>query len=92
MESIPALITGLLYVGLAIYMIIDPEALGQYTGRAGHGHITATTPGCMVRAAGCCMLAIIPGALVAGFSVLAGVIVGLMAAVVLYVAAARFFG
>ena len=85
-------IFGILYLATAVYMIISPDVVGGYSGWAGHGHVDAETPGCMVRAAGCCMLALIPALLVGSLSAALGVVVGLVAAATLYVAAARFFG
>jgi len=83
---------GIVYLAAAVYMIINPDVVGGYSGWAGHSYVNAETPGCMIRAAGCCMLALIPALLVGGLSAVLGIVVGLLAAATLYVAAARFFG
>ncbi len=79
------------YVAIAIYLIVEAETVGQATGYVRGGYVDKPTPGCMIRFFGCAMLAVGPGALFA-FAVgawWAGVLVGLAAAVGLYVLANR---
>ena len=86
------IIGGLIYLGIAIYMIVEAESVGQITGVVHGSMITSTTPGCMIRFAGCAMLAVFPGAFFA-FLVgawWAGVLFGLAAAIGLNLLANRF--
>ena len=80
------------YIAAAVYMILNPEVVGEARGYIGHGSVTASTPGCLVRAAGCVMLALLPGGLAGSATGLwwVGVLVGAGAAVGLYVAAGRW--
>ena len=92
LPDIFGIIFGIGYLAAAAYMIINPDVVGGYSGWAGHGRVDVETPGCMIRAAGCCMLALIPALLAGGLNAVLGIVVGLLAAATLYVAAARFFG
>lgn len=81
------------YVGVALYMIVNPDVVGQAQGRMGRGYVDTATPGCMVRFAGCAMLAVLPGWLAGGVLVWwAGVLVGVAIAVGLYLLAVRLIG
>lgn len=79
-----------IYIGFAVYMIVEPDVVGQATGTLRH-RIDAPTPGGMVRFAGCMMLAVFPGAAVAfAFDAWwAGTLVGLAAAIGMFVLANR---
>ncbi|MGC9318550.1 MAG: hypothetical protein ACP5KN_11030 [Armatimonadota bacterium] len=87
----PEIIALVLYVGAAIYMIVEPDVVGGATGWVRGHYIDTPTPGCMVRFAGCAMLAVLPGGAVgvtAGTWL--GVVAGLAVAVGLYMLAERF--
>ena len=87
------IVIGLFWVAGAVYMIVAPDVVGQARGWMGHGAIDTDTPGCMVRFAGCCMLAVIPGEIVGGaLGWVAGVAIGLAVAVAFYVLANRLLG
>lgn len=81
------------YIGVAIYMILNPEVVGDMRGWVGHGSLTMSTPGCLIRAAGCVMLALLPGGLAGALTGLwwVGVLVGLAAAVGIYIGAGRWW-
>ena len=89
-----SLVTLLGYVGVALYMIVNPDVVGQARGWVGRGgYVDAPTPGCMVRFAGCVMLAVFPGVAVGSAMVWwAGVLVGIAIAVGLYLLAVRLIG
>ena len=89
-SSVPALLALLAYVAVAIYMIVNPEVVGQAQGHIGHGYVDSATPGCMIRWAGCAMLAWLPGWVVGGVLVWwAGALVGTAITVGLYLLAVR---
>ncbi len=80
------------YVAAAVYMIVNPDVVGQARGWAGRsgGYIDTATPGCMVRFAGCVMLAVLPGVFLGGLvATWFGVVIGLAVAIGLYVLANR---
>jgi len=85
-----SIVVVIIYVGAAIYLIVNPEEIGSYRGWAGHGVVTAPTPGCMIRAVGCCMLAVFPAGFVGAWNVVAGIVIGILVAIGLYMAASRF--
>jgi hypothetical protein len=91
MDNIGHLILLPVYIGFAIYMIVEPDVVGQATGTLRH-RIDAPTPAGMVRFAGCAMLAVFPGGAGAYLfgSWWAGVLVGLAFAIGIYVVAERF--
>ena len=64
-EIVFGILAVLVYLGAAVYMIYDPETVGNATGVAGHGYVGVATPAGMVRFAGCAMLAL-PGGLATG--------------------------
>ncbi len=81
----------LIWVGFAVYMIVESDAVGQATGFVRGQYIDTPTPGGLVRFAGCAMLAVFPGA-IAGAALgawWAGVVVGLAVAIGLFALANR---
>jgi len=89
-EDVWSIVVLLGYVAAALYMIVNPDVVGQARGWVAHGAIDAATPGCMVRFAGCVMLAVLPGVVVGGLvAVWLGIMVGLAVAIGLYVLAGR---
>lgn len=90
-SSIVSVVTLVVYAGVAVYMIVEPDVVGRAKGWVRGGYIDSPTPGGMVRFAGCAMLAVLPGAMVA-FALnawWAGVLVGLAVAIGLFVLANR---
>jgi len=79
------------WLGIALYMIIEPEAVGEATGMVRYGHITSGSPAYMVRFAGCIMLTLVPGCIVGSWASLwwVGVVVAVGLAIPLYIAAGR---
>ena len=79
-----------IYIAIGIYLIVEAESVGQFTGFARGHMITSTTPGCMIRFFGCMLLALGPGLLVgAAVAWWAGVLVGLALAIGIYLLANR---
>lgn len=101
-ERIEIIIGIIIHLIIAAWLIYDPEALGEYTGAARGHYINKTTPGCMLRAIGCCMVAAPSACLLGGLidstglplwaSMVPAVILGLAGAVGLYTLAVRLFG
>lgn len=98
MESIIWLI---IYLVIAAWLIYDPEALGGYVGAARGHYISKQTPGCVMRAAGCCMMAAVPARMLGNLLHFAGLplwasltsatLVGAAGAIGLYILALRLF-
>ena len=92
----------IIYLGLAAWLIYDPDALGEYTGWARGHHIDTPTPGYMIRSIGCCMVAYPPAYVLWGLLTGWGLVpwaaiaitatLGLAGAAVLYRLAVRMFG
>jgi hypothetical protein len=53
-----------IYIAIGIYLIVEAESVGQFTGFARGHMVTSTTPGCMIRFFGCMLLALGPGLIV----------------------------
>ncbi|MBD3293144.1 MAG: hypothetical protein GF393_09480 [Armatimonadia bacterium] len=80
----------IIYVAVGIYLIVEAESVGQFTGFARGHMVTSTTPGCMIRFFGCMLLALGPGLIVGGLVAWwLGVLVGLALAIGVYILANR---
>jgi len=80
-----------IYIAIGIYLIVEAESVGQFTGFARGHKVTSTTPGCMIRFVGCMILALGPGLIVGGMIAWwLGVLVGLVVAIGAYILAKRF--
>jgi hypothetical protein len=81
------------YCGGAVYMILNPEAVGQASGAIGHGYVDKATPGCLVRFAGCAILAVWPGVILGRLTGYwwIGVVAGVPVAIGLYLLAGRWW-
>lgn len=80
----------IVYIAVGIYLIVEAESVGQFTGFARGHKVTSTTPGCMIRFFGCMLLAVGPGVIVGGMVAWwVGVLVGLGVAIGIYILANR---
>ena len=78
------------YIVFAVFLIVDPDILGQATGWLRGEEIDEPSTGGMVRFVGCAMLAMIPGGVVGrGYAWWAGALLAILLALVLFALANR---
>lgn len=81
----------IIYIAVGIYLIVEAESVGQMTGYVRGHHVDTPTPGCLIRFFGCALLALGPGLIVGGMVAWwAGVLVGLVLSISIYILANRF--